>query len=75
MQLSRLTMQLTIGQLADFTINLPGSPKDQSEGDYKIGDIPCEINEEIMKPMLPTEKYFSKLELVYLFYGAMPTGG
>ncbi|KQU27203.1 6-phospho-3-hexuloisomerase [Peribacillus butanolivorans] len=25
----------TIGQLADITIKLPGSPKDQSEGDYK----------------------------------------
>lgn len=25
----------TIGQLADVTIKLPGSPKDQSEGDYK----------------------------------------
>lgn len=25
----------TIGQLADFTIQLPGSPKDQSEGSYK----------------------------------------
>ncbi|MBO0997273.1 6-phospho-3-hexuloisomerase [Bacillus sp. SD075] len=25
----------TIGQLADLTIKLPGSPKDQSEGDYK----------------------------------------
>ncbi|MFB1098081.1 L-dopachrome tautomerase-related protein [Terribacillus sp. JSM ZJ617] len=27
-----------------------------------------------MKPMLPTERYFGKLELVYAFYGAMPTG-
>ncbi|WGG45024.1 L-dopachrome tautomerase-related protein [Rossellomorea sp. DA94] len=27
-----------------------------------------------MKPMLPMEKYFGKLELVYAFYGAMPTG-
>ncbi|AND40550.1 L-dopachrome tautomerase-related protein [Cytobacillus oceanisediminis] len=27
-----------------------------------------------MKPMLPMEKYFGKLELVYVFYGAMPTG-
>ncbi|SHS68033.1 Gluconolactonase [Mycobacteroides abscessus subsp. abscessus] len=27
-----------------------------------------------MKPMLPMEKYFGKLELVYEFYGAMPTG-
>ncbi|CAI8703298.1 6-phospho-3-hexuloisomerase [Priestia megaterium] len=25
----------TIGQLADVTIKLPGSPKDQSKGDYK----------------------------------------
>ncbi|RFU68203.1 6-phospho-3-hexuloisomerase [Bacillus sp. V59.32b] len=25
----------TIGKLADFTIKLPGSPKDQSESDYK----------------------------------------
>ncbi|PLS05422.1 6-phospho-3-hexuloisomerase [Neobacillus cucumis] len=25
----------TIGQLADITIKMPGSPKDQSEGDYK----------------------------------------
>ncbi|MGE7609610.1 6-phospho-3-hexuloisomerase [Peribacillus frigoritolerans] len=25
----------TIGQLANITIKLPGSPKDQSEGDYK----------------------------------------
>ncbi|MFE4241956.1 6-phospho-3-hexuloisomerase [Peribacillus butanolivorans] len=25
----------TIGQLADITIKLPGSPKDQSKGDYK----------------------------------------
>ncbi|MFE4430756.1 6-phospho-3-hexuloisomerase [Peribacillus butanolivorans] len=25
----------TIGQLADITIKLPGSPKDKSEGDYK----------------------------------------
>lgn len=25
----------TIGKLADITIKLPGSPKDQSEGDYK----------------------------------------
>lgn len=25
----------TIGQLADITIKLPGSPKDQAEGDYK----------------------------------------
>ncbi|MGE7591598.1 6-phospho-3-hexuloisomerase [Peribacillus frigoritolerans] len=25
----------TIGQLADITIKLPGSPKDQSDGDYK----------------------------------------
>ncbi|UOE53495.1 6-phospho-3-hexuloisomerase [Cytobacillus oceanisediminis] len=25
----------TIGQLADITVKLPGSPKDQSEGDYK----------------------------------------
>ncbi|MFJ9382498.1 6-phospho-3-hexuloisomerase [Peribacillus sp. NPDC101481] len=25
----------TIGQFADITIKLPGSPKDQSEGDYK----------------------------------------
>ncbi|MFL8937226.1 L-dopachrome tautomerase-related protein [Rossellomorea oryzaecorticis] len=27
-----------------------------------------------MKPMLPMEKFFGKLELVYEFYGAMPTG-
>ena len=27
-----------------------------------------------MKSMLPMEKYFGKLELVYVFYGAMPTG-
>lgn len=27
-----------------------------------------------MKPMLPIEKYFGKLELVHTFYGAMPTG-
>ncbi|MBN8252840.1 gluconolaconase [Priestia flexa] len=27
-----------------------------------------------MKPMLPMEKYFGKLELVHVFYGAMPTG-
>lgn len=27
-----------------------------------------------MKPMLPVEKYFGHLELVYPFYGAMPTG-
>lgn len=27
-----------------------------------------------MKPMLPFEKYFGKLELVYTFFGAMPTG-
>ncbi|AZJ44559.1 major royal jelly family protein [Bacillus amyloliquefaciens] len=27
-----------------------------------------------MKPMLPFEKYFGDLELVYAFYGAMPTG-
>ncbi|MDM8102242.1 MULTISPECIES: L-dopachrome tautomerase-related protein [Oceanobacillus] len=27
-----------------------------------------------MKPMLPMEKYFGKLELVHEFYGAMPTG-
>ncbi|KAF6573617.1 gluconolaconase [Paenibacillus sp. EKM212P] len=27
-----------------------------------------------MKPMLPMEEYFGKLELVYSFYGAMPTG-
>ncbi|WP_053367865.1 L-dopachrome tautomerase-related protein [Bacillus sp. FJAT-27245] len=27
-----------------------------------------------MKPMLPIEKYFGKLELVYTFFGAMPTG-
>lgn len=27
-----------------------------------------------MKPMLPVEHYFGKLELVYSFYGAMPTG-
>jgi sugar lactone lactonase YvrE len=27
-----------------------------------------------MKPMLPSEKYFGKLEQVYAFYGAMPTG-
>ena len=27
-----------------------------------------------MKPMLPSEKYFGNLELVYAFYGAMPTG-
>jgi sugar lactone lactonase YvrE len=27
-----------------------------------------------MKPMLPIEKYFGKLELVFAFYGAMPTG-
>ncbi|KAA0547459.1 gluconolaconase [Bacillus sp. BGMRC 2118] len=27
-----------------------------------------------MKPMLPIEKYFGKFELVYEFYGAMPTG-
>lgn len=25
----------TIGKLADMTVKLPGSPKDQSEGDYK----------------------------------------
>lgn len=25
----------TIGKLADFTIKLPGAPKDQTEGDYK----------------------------------------
>ncbi|WP_202171293.1 L-dopachrome tautomerase-related protein [Bacillus sp. USDA818B3_A] len=30
--------------------------------------------EDILKPMLPSEKYFGKLELVYAFYGAMPTG-
>ncbi|WP_110926789.1 L-dopachrome tautomerase-related protein [Bacillus massiliglaciei] len=27
-----------------------------------------------MKPILPLETYFGKLELVYAFYGAMPTG-
>lgn len=27
-----------------------------------------------MKPMLPSEKHFGNLELVYAFYGAMPTG-
>lgn len=27
-----------------------------------------------MKLMLALEKYFGKLELVYVFYGAMPTG-
>lgn len=27
-----------------------------------------------MKPMLPSEKYFGNLELVYAFYGAMPIG-
>ena len=27
-----------------------------------------------MKPMLPIERYFGKLELVYAFYGTMPTG-
>ncbi|MGD6968721.1 L-dopachrome tautomerase-related protein [Rossellomorea vietnamensis] len=27
-----------------------------------------------MKPLLPMEKYFGKLELVHEFYGAMPTG-
>ncbi|MEC0239893.1 L-dopachrome tautomerase-related protein [Paenibacillus dokdonensis] len=27
-----------------------------------------------MKPMLPIEEYFGKLELVHSFYGAMPTG-
>ena len=27
-----------------------------------------------MEPLLPMEKYFGKLELVYSFYGAMPTG-
>ncbi|MEI2406281.1 L-dopachrome tautomerase-related protein [Niallia taxi] len=27
-----------------------------------------------MKPMLPMERYFGKLELVYSFYEAMPTG-
>ena len=27
-----------------------------------------------MRPMLPIEKYFGKLELVHTFYGAMPTG-
>lgn len=27
-----------------------------------------------MNPMLPMEKYFGKFELVYSFYGAMPTG-
>lgn len=30
--------------------------------------------EDTMKPMLPIEKYFGKLELVHTFYGAMPTG-
>jgi sugar lactone lactonase YvrE len=32
------------------------------------------LEEDIMKPMLPIEKYFGKLEQVYAFYGAMPTG-
>ena len=32
------------------------------------------IEEDNMKPMLPSEKYFGNLELVYAFYGAMPTG-
>jgi hypothetical protein len=31
------------------------------------------VEEDIMKPMLPIEKYFGKLELVYTFYGSMPT--
>ncbi|RBW67907.1 6-phospho-3-hexuloisomerase [Bacillus taeanensis] len=30
-----LSPESTIGKLADFTIKLPGSPKDQSEGNYK----------------------------------------
>ncbi|RBW68209.1 6-phospho-3-hexuloisomerase [Bacillus taeanensis] len=30
-----LSSESTIGKLADLTIKLPGSPKDQSEGDYK----------------------------------------
>ena len=32
------------------------------------------FEEDIMKPMLPSEKHFGNLELVYAFYGAMPTG-
>ena len=32
------------------------------------------LEEDIMKPMLPSEKYFGNLELVYAFYGAMLTG-
>lgn len=32
------------------------------------------VEEDIMIPKLPIEKYFGKFELVYAFYGAMPTG-
>lgn len=32
------------------------------------------VEEDTMKPMLPIENYFGKLELVYEFYGTMPTG-
>ncbi|WP_409292431.1 6-phospho-3-hexuloisomerase [Peribacillus sp. SCS-37] len=30
-----ISPQSTIGQLADFTVKLPGSPKDQAKGNYK----------------------------------------
>lgn len=32
------------------------------------------VEEDIMKSMLPSEKYFGNLELVHTFYAAMPTG-
>lgn len=32
------------------------------------------FGEDLIKPMLPMEEYFGKFELVYSFYGAMPTG-
>lgn len=32
------------------------------------------LKEDMMIPMLPSEKYFGNFELVYPFYGAMPTG-